>query len=302
MTFGRGVGETSLGTPGVESRPAYAGRFRGLRKHLDFGLGSAILVTLIVLIVFAPIVSPHDPAADSLANRLAPPVWAGGTWSFPFGTDSLGRDLLGRVLVGGRISILVGLSSVVLQGLVGTTIGLIAGYKGGWADNLLMRLADIQLSIPFLILAIAVAAAIGHGIVNVVIVLGFTGWASYARIARGSTLQVAAAPFIEAARAAGQSWPNILTRHVLPNISSSLIVTATFEIARMIIAESSLSFLGLGVPPDVPTWGSMVAAGRDLMTDAWWISTIPGLAITITTVGINLLGNGLRDMLDPRFR
>ncbi len=261
-----------------------------------------MLAVVFISALLAPLLSPHDPSAGDLAHRLSPPVWAGGDWSFPFGTDSLGRDLFSRILIGGRISLLVGFSSVILQGAVGTLLGLVAGYSGGWVDNLLMRIADIQLSIPFLVLAIAVAAVLGQGILNVVLVLGFTGWASYARIARGATLQVAQVPFIEAARAAGQSWHRIVLGHVFPNVINSLIVTATFEVARMIIAESSLSFLGLGVPPDVPSWGSMVAAGRDLMTEAWWISTMPGLAITVMTVGINLVGNGLRDLIDPRSR
>ena len=277
-------------------------RLRRALRRWDLVAGAAILLVLLVIVIWAPWLAPHDPEEGNLAQRLAPPVWDGGTWADPLGTDSLGRDLFSRILVGGRISVLVGVSSVVLQGMIGTGIGLVAGYQGGWVDNLSMRLADIQLSIPFLVLAIAVAAAVGPGIVNVILVLGFTGWAGYARIARGATLQVVGSLYVEAARAAGQSWPGILTRHILVNISSSLVVTATFEAARMIIAESSLSFLGLGVPPEVPSWGSMVAAGRDLMTGAWWVSTMPGLAITITTIGINLAGNGLRDLMDPRGR
>jgi len=197
---------------------------------------------------------------------------------------------------------LVGFCAVAVQGVLGTVLGLLGGYRGGWVDNVIARLADIQLSIPFLVLALAVGAALGPGLLNIILVLGVTGWAMYARVARALALQVKETDFIEAARAIGQSNRRIIFRHVLPNILDSLGVTATFQMARMIISESSLSFLGVGVPLEVTTWGSMIAAGRDYVGTAWWIATLPGLAILVTVLSINLIGNALRDILDPNFK
>jgi len=191
---------------------------------------------------------------------------------------------------------------VAVQGVLGTVLGLLGGYRGGWVDNVIARLADIQLSIPFLVLALAVGAALGPGLLNIILVLGVTGWAMYARVARALALQVKERDFIEAARAIGQSKRRIIFRHVLPNILDSLGVTATFQMARMIISESSLSFLGVGVPLEVITWGSMIATGRDYVSTAWWIATLPGLAILVTVLSINLIGNALRDILDPNFK
>jgi peptide/nickel transport system permease protein len=216
------------------------------------------------------------------------------------GTDALGRDVLSRLLFGARISLVVGLTAVIIQGSLGAVLGLLAGYFKGAVDMLIMRLADLQLSIPSLVLAIAVIALLGSSLLNVIVILGFTGWPYYARLARSETLSMRERDFVLAARAIGASHVTILRRHILPNIATSLIVTATFSVPLMIVIEASLSFLGLGVPPSVPTWGAMVADGRDYLAVAWWIATLPGLAILVTVIGINLLGDGLRDVLDPK--
>jgi peptide/nickel transport system permease protein len=270
-------------------------------RHTSLWVGFIIVFLAIFVALFASYLAPQDPFQGKLMMRLRPPFWSErGTLSFLLGTDSLGRDILSRMIVGSRISLIVGFASVALQGILGCLLGLIAGYWGKWIDACLMRLADIQLTIPFLILALAICAVLGPGVVNIIIVLGITGWATYARLARAMTLQQKEMPYVYAAIAIGQKPSKILLRHILPNISSSLIVAATFQLARMIIAEASLSFLGLGVPPEIPTWGGLVASGKDYMTTAWWISAFPGLAIMIVVLGINLLGNGLRDILDPR--
>jgi len=270
-------------------------------RHISLWIGLAIVLGVVAVALFAPVLAPQDPQSGNLVMRFRPPFWQErGTIAHLLGTDSLGRDLLSRMIIGTRISLIVGFAAVALQGFLGCLLGLIAGYWGKWLDSLLMRLADIQLSIPFLILALAICAVLGSGVVNIIIVLGVTGWATYARIARATTLQQKEMTYVYAARAIGQKPFKILFKHILPNIASSLIITATFQLARMIIAEASLSFLGLGIPPQIPTWGGLIASGRDYLTTAWWISAFPGIAIMIVVLGVNLLGNGLRDVLDPR--
>jgi len=231
-------------------------------------------------------------------NNLRPP----GSPDFVLGTDSLGRDVLSRLLFGARISLIVGLCAVAVQGSIGTLLGLLAGYFQGAADVAIMRLADVQLSIPPLVLAIGVIAVLGPSLVNVILILGITGWPYYGRLVRGEVLSVRERDFVLSARAVGCPARLILWRHILPNVSTSLIVAATFAVPLMIVQEAALSFLGLGVPPSIPTWGAMVADGRDFLSTAWWIATLPGLAIFVTVVGINLLGDCLRDALDPHTR
>jgi peptide/nickel transport system permease protein len=266
-------------------------------------VGLIILLLLVICAVFAAQFSPYDPNLVQVVNRLKPPFWQeGGSMAHPLGTDSVGHDVLSRLIYGGRISILVGVTSVLVSGIFGTILGLVAGYWRGWPDSLIMRLADIQLAFPFILLAIAVLAVLGPGINNMVLVLGVYGWVTYARVVRAQALAWREKEFVEAARCMGSSNARIMFRHILPNVLGSLIVIASFAMATNVIAEASLSFLGLGAPPNVPSWGAMLANARDYLQDAWWLATFPGLALMITILAINVVGDWLRDYLDPRLR
>ena len=264
-------------------------------------VGLAVIVISATLATLAPALAPIDPARNDLLARLTPPAWmAGGSWAHPLGTDTLGRDVVSRLLYGARVSLIVGFSAVVLAGVLGVLLGLVSGYYGGRLDDALMRLGDVQLAFPALVLAIAVLAVVGSGLGNVVLVLGVTGWVTYARIARGETLSLRHREFVEGARALGARDAEILWRHVLPNVLPSITVVATFSVARTIIAEASLSFLGLGIPPPAPSWGAMLDEGRNYLTTGWWLALFPGLAILAVVLGINVVGDWLRDTLDPR--
>jgi peptide/nickel transport system permease protein len=228
-------------------------------------------------------------------------MWAqGGSSRHPLGTDTLGRDVLSRLLHGARISLIVGLAAVLVAGVVGGGLGLVAGYRGGWADDLLMRLGDIQLAFPVLLLGVAVIAVLGASLTNMILVLGASGWVTYARIARGETLSLKERDFVAAARALGAPARHVVARHLLPNVLPPLLVVTTFSVARTIIAEASLSFLGLGLPPPTPSWGAMLDEGRNYITTGWWLALFPGLAILLLVLAINLCGDWLRDALDPR--
>jgi peptide/nickel transport system permease protein len=252
---------------------------------------------------FAPWVAPHDPTAQNLEARLAPPVWlAGARPEHLLGTDALGRDILSRIIHGARISLLVGVAAVAVQGSVGALLGLTSGYFGGRFDTVVSRISEVQLAIPFFVLAIAVMAVLGPGLRNVIMVLGVTGWVIYGRVVRSEVLSVRERGYIEATRALGSGSTRILLQHVLPNVASSLLVISTLEVARMIIAEASLSYLGLGVLPPTPTWGGMVSEGRNWVMTSWWVSTLPGVAIFVTVLAVNLIGDFLRDVLDPTLR
>ncbi len=264
-------------------------------------LGLVVIAASVLLAAIAPALAPADPVKLDLLERLTPPAWMdGGSWHHPLGTDTLGRDVVSRLLYGARVSLVVGFSAVVLAGGFGVALGLLAGYYGGRVDALLMRLGDVQLAFPALVLAIAVLAVVGSGLANVVLVLGVTGWVTYARIARGETLSLRHREFVEGARALGARDLAILWRHVLPNVLPSISVVATFSVARTIIAEASLSFLGLGIPPPAPSWGAMLDEGRNYLTTGWWLALFPGLAILAVVLGINVVGDWLRDTLDPR--
>lgn len=286
----------------VSALPPHLPLLGALWRHKSAMVG-LILVSIVVLAgLFAPWLAPHDPSAQDIMVNLRPPLWAGGDRDYPLGTDGLGRDILSRLLYGARVSLLVALAAVAVQGGIGTVLGMQAGYSKGRVDLFIMRLADLQLSLPPLVLAIGVIAVVGPSLANIILILGFTGWPYYARLVRSEVLSLRERDYVTAARALGAGDVRILWHHILPNVTTSLIVAATFAVPLMIIAEASLSFLGLGVPPSVPTWGAMIADGRDLLSTAGWIATLPGLAIFATVIGINLLGDSLRDALDPSLR
>jgi peptide/nickel transport system permease protein len=269
------------------------------RRTALFGLGVVVVVLLAAL--FAPWLTPFDPLEQDINQRLKEPGWqtAAGRVHM-LGTDHLGRDILARVIFGSRIALVVGISAVLISGVLGMAIGLVAGYFGGKVDDFFMRLADIQLAFPFILLAIAVIGVLGPNLRNIIIVIGVSSWVVYARVVRGEVLSIREREFVQAAIALGSRDGRVVVRHVLPNAFTPWLVVATLDMARVIVIESALSFLGLGVQPPTPTWGGMLADGRVYLSTAWWLATFPGLAIFITVLGINLLGDGLRDTLDPR--
>ena len=286
----------------------YRSRRRGIifRRLLQSpgGMVGLVLVVLVILVaVLAPVLSPHDPAKQNIVYRLKPPFWIeGGSLEHPLGTDSVGRDVLSRVIHGSRISIFVGLVATAASALLGVSLGLLAGYLGGAADSLISRVGDVQQAIPFLVLAIAVAAMLGPGLFNLILVLVITTWVTFFRVVRGEVLSVREEQYVLGAQSIGASTLRIILRYILPNVAASIIVIATLLVANMIIFEASLSFLGLGVPSSIPTWGRIVADGREYIADEWWIALFPGLAILITVMGINLFGDWLREDLDPKQR
>ena len=265
--------------------------------------GAIVIAIVVIFAEFAPWIAPHDPNLQNLAVALKPPSWlSGGTATYLLGTDDLGRDIFSRIVWGSRVAGIVGLSSVAIGGIIGVGLGVIAGYFGGLVDDVIARIADVQFAFPAVLLAIAVVGVVGPSLLTVIITIGITGWVQYVRVVRAETLSLRERDFIQAAIAAGASPPRIILRHVLPNVSSSITVLSTFGIARAIILESALSFLALGVPPDVPSWGTMLADGRQFLDTAWWLGLFPGLAIFLTVLGVNLFGDGLRDALDPQSR
>jgi peptide/nickel transport system permease protein len=263
-------------------------------------VGLAILALVVLLAIFAPLVAPFDPNDQDVSLRLTPPFQAGSPYLL--GTDQVGRDVLSRIIYGTRVALLVGIASVAISGAIGITLGLLSGFYGGLVDDLIGWLANVELAFPFILLAIAVVAVIGSGLANLIVVLSLVAWVVYARIVRAETLAVRDLEFVQAARVIGVGDARILFRHILPNVLTPVIVIATFEVARMIISEASLSFLGLGVEPRIPSWGSMLADGRQYLSTGWWIATFPGLGIMLTVLAINLVGDWLRDVLDPRLQ
>ena len=259
--------------------------------------GALVVLAAVVLAVFAPALAPGDPIKNSLLDRLTPPTWGR---EHPLGTDTLGRDVASRLLHGARVSLVVGFSAVLLAGVAGVVLGLVSGWYRGWLDDVVMRVGDVQLAFPVLVLAVAVLAVLGASVVNLILVLGVTGWITYARIVRGEVLTLRERDFVAAAKALGADDAWILRRHLLPNVLPPITVVATFSVARTIIAEASLSFLGLGIPAPEPSWGAMLDEGRNYITTGWWLALFPGLAILLLVLGINLVGDWLRDVLDPR--
>jgi peptide/nickel transport system permease protein len=258
-----------------------------------------IVLGLIAVAVVGPAIVGTDPGRQQLTARLQPPVLWGGGWDHPFGTDALGRDLLARVVAGARISLIVGVVATLIAGALGVALGLIAGYAGRLIDRCISFVVDVQMAVPFVVIAIGVVAVLGNTLVNVIAVLALTGWVGYTRIVRLEVMALRRAPFTEAARAIGASPARILLRHLLPNVAGSIIVIGSQQVAAMILYEAALSYLGLGVPSGYITWGRMVADGQTTLMNAWWVSTIPGVAIALTILGLNLLGDWLRDVLDP---
>lgn len=259
-------------------------------------LGCCIVLLVIGASIFAPLLAPHDPNQANRPNRLKPP----GTPGHLLGTDQMGRDLFSRILFGSRISLFVGLVTVLLAGTLGTVIGLFSGYYGRWLDIITMRLVDVWLSFPFILLALTINAILGMGLRNVVITLIITGWVIYARLVRGEVLALKKQDFVLAAKALGQSELKVLFRHLFPNILTPIIIISSLQISQIIIAEATISFLGFGVQPPTPAWGNMLADGRNFLFNAWWMATFPGLALAFTALGVNLMGDWLRDTLDPR--
>jgi peptide/nickel transport system permease protein len=263
--------------------------------------GLLLVLAILAAALLSSLLAPFDPQLQSLADRLLPPFSQAGDGSFHLlGTDQLGRDLLSRLVYGARVSLLVGLGASLLAGLVGVLLGLAAGYLGGWVDDLVTRLADVQLALPYILLAIAMLAILGGSLVNIILVLSLAQWVTYTRVVRSGVLSIREREYVLAARALGIAPVMIMLRHILPNVLAPVIVIATFAVAQSIVAEAGLSFLGLGVPPSVPSWGGMLADARSYLVIAWWLAAIPGLAITVTVIGVNLLGDWLRDRVDPR--
>ena len=277
------------------------GRRLARRRTALFGL--VVIALVVAAALTAPWLSPFDPIAQDIGHRLKPPGWLDAAGRVhPLGTDHLGRDLLTRVIFGAQPALLVGFAAVMISGVLGLVTGLLGGYFGGRVDDVLMRLADVQLAFPFILLAIAVIGVLGPRLSTIIVVIGVSSWVVYARVVRAAVLVLREREFVQAAQALGGGDGHILVRHILPNAFAPWLVVATLDMARVIVLESALSFLGLGVQPPTPTWGGMLADGRVYLTTAWWLATFPGLAILVTVLGINLFGDGLRDTLDPRLK
>jgi len=267
------------------------------RDGLGF-LGLALAALALIAAVAAPVLAPHDPVKGDFSQGLKPP----GTPGHLLGTDQLGRDTLSRVLYGARVALFIGLCTVLLTALVGGLLGLLSGFFGGWPGNALMRLCDVQLSFPFILLALTINAIVGLGLRNIIVSLAAAGWVVYARVVRGEVLSVKQRDYVQAAAALGTGRSRILFRHVLPNVAPSIIIVASLQFSQFIVAEAAISFLGFGVQPPTPAWGSMLSESRDFLYVAWWLAAFPGAALALTALGVNLVGDWLRDVLDPKFR
>jgi peptide/nickel transport system permease protein len=287
----------------VVALPGAAAPITTTRRRRWPAVSMGIVAVFVLIAIFAPLLSPGDPYEQSLRLRFRPPVWEDrGSWAHPLGTDRLGRDMLTRIIWGSRVSLAVGALAVLLASAFGASVGLVAGYYGGRVDATLMRITDATLSFPTILLALILAVTVGPSFLNVVIAIAVVLWARYARVIRGQVLTLMQLDFIAQARIAGAGAWRIITRHLLPNTMNTLVVLMTLQVGYVIIVEASLSFLGAGIPPPTPAWGSMIAEGRDVVTSAWWVSFLPGLAILLVVLAFNLLGDWLRDTLDPRLR
>jgi peptide/nickel transport system permease protein len=288
----------TIAVPDVAARPVVDRRSRRLPY-----VPLAIIAVFVLAGILAPLLGLPDPLEQSLRLKFRPPVWEErGTWEHPLGTDRLGRDMLSRMVWGSRVSLAAGVLTVLVASAFGAAIGLVAGYYGGRVDAALMRMTDATLSFPVILLALILAVTVGPSFGNVVIAIAVILWARYARVIRGQVLTLMELDFIAQARLAGAGAFRIITRHLVPNTLNTLIVLVTLQIGYVIIVEASLSFLGAGIPPPTPAWGSMIAEGRDFVTTAWWVASLPGLAILLVVLAFNLLGDWLRDTLDPKLR
>jgi peptide/nickel transport system permease protein len=293
---------TTTQTLPAQAEPRFAAKWQKIKRYPLVAL-TILLVFLVIPAVTAPLIAPYDPFMGSLSSRLTPPVWQdGGTAAHLLGTDKLGRDMLSRIIYGARVSLMVSMIAIFVGGIIGTCLGLVSGYYGGKVDAVIMRLVDISLSIPTILLALVLVAAVGPSFGTVVTVLIVLLWARYARLVRGETLAIKERDFIARARVTGASALRIMARYIFPNVVNPLIVLATLQVGYVILLESALSFLGAGLPRAEPAWGVMVSDGRELIVTAWWVSMFPGLAIMLTVLSLNLLGDWLRDHLDPRLR
>jgi peptide/nickel transport system permease protein len=283
--------------------PAAAGGARARRTRRLAAAGAGFILLLGLVAIAAPWLAPEDPERQSLGARLAAPTLeARDGRPRLLGTDHLGRDVLSRIIHGARVSLAVGFTAVVIGGFVGSALGLLAGFRGGWLDSAIMTVVDAQLAFPFILLAIGIIAVLGPSFPTLIVVIGLSGWVGYARVLRSQVLTLRSREFVEAILALGGSVPRVLVRHILPNVLSSLVVIATLELARAIVLEATLSFLGLGVQPPTPSWGGMVHEGREYLDSAWWISTCPGLVLMATAIVVSRTGDWLRDLLDPTLR
>ena len=290
---------SDLAEPATISRGGAGGR----RTRRLVAAGGLFVLALAVVAVAAPWLAPQDPTRQSLRGRLAAPTLEGADGrAHLLGTDHLGRDVLSRVIWGARVSLLVGFAAVIVGGVMGATLGILAGYRGGWADSVIMMLADAQLAFPFILLAIGIIAVLGPSFPTLIVVIGLSGWMSYARVLRSQVLVLRSREFVDAIHALGGSVGRVIARHILPNVLSTLVVIATLELARAIVLEATLSFLGLGIQPPTPAWGGMIYEGREYLDSAWWISTFPGLVLMLTSLVVSRTGDWLRDLLDPTLR
>jgi peptide/nickel transport system permease protein len=275
---------------------------RRIFRHQGLMIGSVVLLIVVLLAIFAPLLAPHDPYAQDLMARMKPPVFLGGSWEHPLGTDLLGRDFLSRLLYGARISLTIGIVAAFISGIIGTTMGVAAGYFGGRTDTIVTFLVTTRLAMPVVLVALAVVAIFGGSLNVVILVLGFLLWDRFAVVLRASTRQIASREYVTAARAIGCSVPRIVLTEIMPNVANNLIVVVTLEMAHAILLEAALSFLGLGVQPPTPSWGLMVSEGKQMMLFSPWMITIPGIALFVLVLAINLLGDGLRDVTAPENR
>lgn len=283
------------------ARKGWLSLWKKLRRS-PTGMTGFIIVSFVILIaLIAPVIVPHDPGEANLRARFEPPGTVNGQ-TYLLGTDQLGRDIFSRIIMGSRVSVLVGVVAVLISGTIGILYGLVAGFTGGTVDALLMRFADAILGIPFIILVVSISGVVGAGLTTLIVILGLTGWVTYARVIRGEVLKIRSLEYVLAARAIGQTRIRIMLLHILPNVISTGIILAATQVGVTILAESSLSFLGLGVRSPTITWGIMLADGRQYITSAWWMTTFPGLAITVTVLGVVFMGDWLRDVLDPSMR
>lgn len=298
-----GIPTKNRQTNGSTTRGRLRAVLNAIRKDWTALVGIAVLFAIVVMALWPTSRLLHDPFSTSLANRLVPPIFLGGAAEYPIGTDGLGRDMFSRIVLGARYSLLIAIAATLVSGFVGVTLGAIAGYVGGLTDSVLMRLVDVQLAFPVILLVLAVIAAVDdRSLVLLIAVLGLSGWARFARLVRAEALKIRAQEYVESIRALGANHWRVLVRHILPNSLSTIVVFGTFEVARILLLESAISFLGLGIKPPKPSWGSIIADGRSHLYEGWWISLAPGIFICLAVVAFNFLGDALRDALDPRSR